>query len=683
MRFVRKTSHPGQNDDSFGNGTKEDTAVSLQSSDGSIPPNKSDLTAFGVYQEENADGNFLHLFWTRVQEPNGTTNMDFEFNQSSVISANGVTPVRTPGDLLIVYELSKGGTVPELFLFTWLDGSEGLNCDAANSFPCWGDRTDLDAAGLAAGSINTSPIPANESDGLGALSPFTFGEATVNLDFIFDPNICESFGSAYLKSRSSDSFTAALKDFIAPASINITNCGSVIIRKETNPEEDPNSTMFDYTSTLQTEGQSNPSFQLMDDGSIQFANVLFDSGYTVTEDDPSNAGYQLQSIDCSASVGVSPSTDVPTRTVTFDIDDPDDVVDCTFINQALGEIIIDKVTDPAGDEQLFDFTLTGGPSALNQAFQLADATTPHNSGPVISGSGYSAAESVPVGWDLDSATCDDGSPVDNIDVSAGETVTCTFTNVKRGTIIVVKNTVGGDGTFDFTSGTLGDFSLTTVGGTDQTTFDDLVPGTYDVAENDPGPEFTLTGATCDDGSDPSAIELDPGETVTCTFTNERNTGAIKVIKQAKNFSEGGLAPLAGATFEINGQEVVTDANGEACVDGLIVGQTYTVTETAAPDGYALADPVSQDVLVTQFTDCGSGNEDTTDPFENVPLSEITVTFTSLAGDGVTAASIECTGPSGEVVPVGGDATPGAFDDDAETFTDLPEGTYTCTIVVDP
>ena len=25
---------------------------------------------------------FLYLAWERVQEPNGTTNMDFEFNQS-------------------------------------------------------------------------------------------------------------------------------------------------------------------------------------------------------------------------------------------------------------------------------------------------------------------------------------------------------------------------------------------------------------------------------------------------------------------------------------------------------------------------------------------------------------------------------------------------------------------------
>ena len=109
----------GSSDDSFGKGTKEDTAVP-EPVKGSIPPNKSDLKAFGVYLEENANGKFMHLFWTRVQDPNGTTNMDFEFNQSSVISSNKVTPIRTDGDLLIEYKLSKGGTVPELWRYTGL-----------------------------------------------------------------------------------------------------------------------------------------------------------------------------------------------------------------------------------------------------------------------------------------------------------------------------------------------------------------------------------------------------------------------------------------------------------------------------------------------------------------------------------------------------------------------------------
>ena len=168
---IRKNDLPtGSTDDSFTQGTKEDT-TNPTAEFGSIPPNKSDLKTFGIYTEEvSGDGNYLHLFWTRVQDPNGTTNMDFEFNQNkcayvddalvsgSICDANGITPARIPGDLLIVYELSRGGTVPQLALFTWLDGTEGLACEASNSFPCWGDRTDLDAAGAAVGSINTTAI---------------------------------------------------------------------------------------------------------------------------------------------------------------------------------------------------------------------------------------------------------------------------------------------------------------------------------------------------------------------------------------------------------------------------------------------------------------------------------------------------------------------------------------------
>ena len=66
---------------------------------------------------------------------------------------------------------------------------------------------------------------------------------------------------------------------------------------------------------------------------------------------------------------------------------------------------------------------------------------------------YSVAETVPDDWDLTTATCDDGSPVDAIDVAPNETVTCTFTNtIQRGTIVVDKVTDPADATqaFDFT-----------------------------------------------------------------------------------------------------------------------------------------------------------------------------------------------------------------------------------------
>lgn len=227
---ARKADLPsGSGDDSFGQGASEDTAVPTVV-DGSIPPNKSDLKTFGTYLEVAGATKFLHLFWHRVQDPTGTTNMDFEFNQSSTQSANTITPERTQGDLLIQYDLSNGGTHPTLWLSTW-ETMDKTKCQASNKVPCWSTKSNLSSAGIAAGSINTSAILDTDSDGLGAISARTFGEATVNFTALIPPGTCTSFGSAYLKSRSSDSFTSALKDFIAPLSVSINNCGSVRIVK--------------------------------------------------------------------------------------------------------------------------------------------------------------------------------------------------------------------------------------------------------------------------------------------------------------------------------------------------------------------------------------------------------------------------------------------------------------------
>lgn len=222
----------GQSDNSFGTGTKEDTAVPSVV-DGSIPNNKSDLTRFYARFVEEANGStYAYLAWERVQEPNGTTNMDFEFNQSNVVSSNGVTPVRTAGDVLIKYDLSQGGVNPVLGYHTWVaTGSKSL-CEAANATPCWGKVQTL--AGNFEGSINTvvvtDPIA---PDAPRDLSVRTFGEAAINLTAadIVGADPCLPFSSAYLKSRSSDSFTAALKDFIAPISVATSKCADINVLK--------------------------------------------------------------------------------------------------------------------------------------------------------------------------------------------------------------------------------------------------------------------------------------------------------------------------------------------------------------------------------------------------------------------------------------------------------------------
>src|SRR5205085_8212588 len=99
-----------------------------------------------------------------------------------------------------------------------------------------------------------------------------------------------------------------------------------------------------------------------------------------------------------------------------------------------------------------------------------------------------------------------------------QTVTCTFTNTKRATIIVKKvtNPSGDSATFDFT----GDVTATL--GDGQTQSKSVAPGSYTVTES-AKTGWDLTGLSCDDtgssgdtGSGTATFDVAAGQTVTCT-----------------------------------------------------------------------------------------------------------------------------------------------------------------------
>ena len=318
----------GTGDDSYAGGVKEDTTCPSATTD-SIPPNKSDLLSFSVYREQGSGTHpgFLNLAWSRVNDPTGTTLMDFEFNQSSTKCASGPNVVRTVGDKLIEYSIDQGGSRATMTIRNWTGSAWGpAQPISSNSVTCGN-------APCAAGTINSSPIPAADSDGListGEMAARTFGEAQIDLRLLFQPNKCTSFGSAMLKSRSSDSFTSQLKDFVAPVPLELQNCGQVIIRKQTDPQLGSNSPDFGYTKAFNTDPTSVNTFTLKDDGVKDYGKtVLFGSGYTVDETTiPANWGFT--SLDCSASTNVTPS--IVGSKVTFAIDSDTDVLDCTYTN---------------------------------------------------------------------------------------------------------------------------------------------------------------------------------------------------------------------------------------------------------------------------------------------------------------------------------------------------------------
>src|ERR671923_97112 len=333
------------------------------------------------------------------------------------------------------------------------------------------------------------------------------------------------------------------------------NAGTIVVKKVTNPSPDPSNTSFPFTAGG---GLTPTSFSLTNGQQQTFSNVTPGSGYSVAESVPS--GWDLTSSTCDNGNSPSNITVNAGQTVT-----------CTFTDRKKGTIIVKKVTDPSPDPSNTSFSFSAGGGLSPSSFSLTNGQQQTFSN-VTPGNGYSVAETVPSGWDLTSSTCDDGSPFTNIDVAAGETVTCTFTDQKAGTIIVKKVTNPSpdpsNTSFSFSAGGgLSPSSFSLKNG-DQQTFSNVTPGSgYNVAETVPS-GWDLTSSTCDDGSPVSNIDVSPGETVTCTFTDTKQHGTI-IVKKITNPSPdtsdtsfpfttgGGLSP---STFSLKNGDQQTFSN---------------------------------------------------------------------------------------------------------------------------
>jgi hypothetical protein len=217
-----------------------------------------------------------------------------------------------------------------------------------------------------------------------------------------------------------------------------------------------------------------------------------------------------------------------------------ETVKCTFTNTQRGEILVDKVTSPINDPQVFHFAN----ESVGWAFPLTDAAAPWSSGLVVPGT-YTVTESDnPTGWDLTGIVCSDPSSTGSVAtrtatfiVEPGEHITCTFTNTQLGRIIVDKVTdpAGSLVSFHFHSATLGNFDLAD----GSTPFDSglVIPGSYGVSEVEIPAGWVLESSGCvaitdspvgNQGAqpqilqvliDPANITLGPGETILCTFNN--------------------------------------------------------------------------------------------------------------------------------------------------------------------
>ncbi len=217
-----------------------------------------------------------------------------------------------------------------------------------------------------------------------------------------------------------------------------------------------------------------------------------------------------------------------------------DDVTCSITNtRDTGFVKVKKYVNPSSDNGLFNLNISGYPGSSANNVGNGGST---GSVEVITGS-YTASETAGTDTDLSdySSTyvCKNGEwqVVANgqgtvtvpFNVNNGDSITCTFTNVRLPKLKIVKDAQpNSDQVFDFTSAKLGDFSLVDDGNsTNSKQFEKLAPGIYQVTEQSVD-GWDLGSLSCsnelwDRTSSTLTVELVAGDDVTCTFTNQKRT----------------------------------------------------------------------------------------------------------------------------------------------------------------
>lgn len=474
---------------------------------------------------------------------------------------------------------------------------------------------------------------------------------------------------------------------VARSHLNVTSTsvGSLSIVKVTNPAVSQQA--FTFTTSNLTPGSftldTNPATN--EQNSRSFTDLASGVTYIVTEMTTDGGGWTLTDIGCTGAAtppvfgATGAGSKGPRKTgrgfapgqtsVSITLGAGENVV-CTFTNTQAGggaanSITIVKEVAPGTSDQTFPFAFTTSAPATTP-FTLDDdgnnGNTYSNTRVFgdLAASTYQVSETsdptsnlppvLPAGWRLTNINCIvtgaggtivryEGAAADTtfqpgdhfviVELKSGDSVFCTFTNTKPGSITIVEDVTTGTDPQDFGfSTTLGAFTLDDDGSTPgseatpdkpvQKVFTGLPLGSYTftqtLVDNWALSDIVCTGDT-DNGSVKNlasrevVVDLDGGEDITCTFRNQpAGSGAITITKQtyqagspisdAQPFgftATGGLSP---SSFTLDTDFTETHPSFQA-FSSLVPG-SYTVTETVA-SGWRLVNIVCSGATNSQVT----------------------------------------------------------------------------------
>ena len=681
-RQFREDLTKGSGDNTFANGTHEDTVAANVDTD-SYPDQKSDLTRSYISYEKVGDDFYMYLAWERKIDPTGNVDLDFEINKQAqgAPEPDGDWPlVRSEGDLLITYELTGGGTVPNIHLRRWIPSGGSGTCEQGAK-PCWSRSPGPLASDLAKGSINTNtitdPIPPNNPR---TLTPRTFGELGLNLSDlgIFAAGECTSFGSAYVKSRSSgSSFESALQDFVSPMSVTIANCGTVEIIKDV--KGGTSSRDFSFTSTRPVGGTDLGTFSLDDDADNTLSNTytkldVKPGQYTVTE--AATVGWEIDAITCSTGSSGVTATGVATLNVVAGA-----TATCTFVNEdLLPTITVTKSASPLQrTEPGGDFTFTVGVtntssepvtiSSMSDAPYgnlLDDAANATIRSSTCSGATIAAGDSISCSFIVNIQAAGDTSHQDTVTVQA----TDSDGNVATGSASATVNIVDSIPTISVTKSASpasrpepgGNFTFT-VGVTNNSTIEPLTLTSLTDAPFgdvlDDANNNAISGSTCADNT-----VIAPGATYTCSFVASVTgaPGNYTDTVTATAVDDEGNAPSASASATVaitNVAPTMTVAKSASPSSRPEPGGTFTFT-------VRVNNTSSEGITITSMVDAPYG--DLLDDANNPQISNSTCVDNTTIGAGgsyTCAFDAQVTGPPGLYTDT---VTVIAVDDDGSSVT---------------
>ena len=233
----------------------------------------------------------------------------------------------------------------------------------------------------------------------------------------------------------------------------------------------------------------------------------------------------------------------------------------------------------------------------------ADATLSDTKVFTVSGAGFGSktvTEAAVAGWSNTSLVCSEGT-VDGstatLEVDPGDDITCTYVNKQDATVTIVKDAVPDDAqdfAYTTTGAGLSGFSLdddadATLSNTEVFTISGADFGSKSITESAQA-GWDLTALECSEGDEnletrTAALSVDPGDVITCTFTNTKRA-SVTVTK-----TEAGGPAVGTWTFRLTGGPDNVDITKDTQADGnpmsfgnLKPGE-YTLCEVGMPAGW--------------------------------------------------------------------------------------------------